>query len=643
MVPIATDISCGATLRGTSASSCVFLHIASIRGVTIATTQTRQREIEVMALEVNTHVGRLHRYQPFDADSADLVFERQTDHNQPTFRVVTRDYLLMAVELPATRTVVLTGDAGHGKTSLCASLLEDLGATKGEAATAVERAGKDGREPVGHTNSGRPIFMLKDLSDFSPSVGAERLADLLEPPDEGVAIICANEGQLRNCVSEDSAGRAQVVVDTLGAGIALGTVASSDGAVVVINLNFQSVAPDRESDGLVDWATRNWAADKRSWQTCKRCDARDVCPILANHEALSDPSSGPLRRRATRDLFSAAERTGSVVTARQALSTLAHAITGGLTCDDVHRRYRSSRSDRSWQSPFQYHQALFGDRLSPQQRHQVPAILALRRLDPGKVSRRSVDDALEPESAAVAFLPRIPGYDGRRIRTAQDAQRDAAALRDLYVFLRRADFFNSDAPDRFARLGLSAGDNFIKVTPETGDAGKTDIRDVVLKGLEAVQGIHRVGSNPDFLVLDPAFFSHRTKAAVVSRSVTNRHVQVVDHVSHWMSEIEPGEPEPELHRAVEWLNRAIFVRIPGPSGCPPVAVEVDLLRFELLNRWATGLRSGTQHEAEIRGLTSTLAGLADAANEQEVIQVLVGAVPRKLMIDVGDQIRSVRA
>ena len=91
-----------------------------------------------MALEVNGLVVRMHRYQPFDADSADLVFERQTDHNQPTFPVVTRDYLLSLVEQPTTRTIVLTGDAGHGKTSLCATLLEDLGASKLDAAAAVE-------------------------------------------------------------------------------------------------------------------------------------------------------------------------------------------------------------------------------------------------------------------------------------------------------------------------------------------------------------------------------------------------------------------------------------------------------------------------------------------------------------------------
>lgn len=595
-----------------------------------------------MPLEVNGHVGRLHRFQPFDADSADLVFERQTDHNQPTFRVVTRDYLLSVVESPETRTIVLTGDAGHGKTSLCASLLEDLGASNEDAARQIERAGKHGREPVGTTAAGRPIYMLKDLSDFSASVGAQRLIDLLNPPDSGVAIICANEGQLRNCVSDDKSRLAQIVVDTLGSGIKLGTVASSDGSVVVINLNYQSVAPDDQNDGLVDWATRSWSADKRSWQICKRCDARDACPILANHEALSDGAGGPPRRRAVRDVFSAAERTGAIITARQALSVLAFAITGGLTCKDVHSRYRNARTDDSWQYPYQYHQALFGDRLSPQQRQQVPAIAALRRLDPGRVSRRQVDDMLEPEGAKVTFLPPMPGASGRPVRTAQDAQREASALRDLYTFLRRADFFSGDASDRFARLGLSAGDEFVRITGSASDASKTAVRDVLLKGLEAVQGIHRTGNNPDFLVLDPAFFSHRTRAAVVSRTVTNRNVQIVDQVSQWRSETEPGALGPLLHEAVEWLNRAIFVRIPAPSGRAPIAVEVDLLRFELLNRWAAGLRSGTQHEAEIRGLTSTLAALAEAASEREVIQVLVGGAPRKLTIDVGEQIRSVR-
>lgn len=597
-----------------------------------------------MALEVNQLVRRLRRYQPFQADSAELVYERQTDHSQPMFEVVTLRFLLQAIEQASTKTIALTGDAGHGKTSLCARLLTRLGATDDEAAAQIASAGSSGQDPVGSAAGGRPIYMLKDLSDFSAQVGAHRLVDLLDPPDGGVAIVCANEGQLRNCVSEDDSGTAQIIVDTLRSGIKRGLVANADGSILVINLNYQSVAPDRDGDGLVDWALRSWAVDKRSWQICRKCDASVVCPIRANHDALSDPANGPSRRRAIRDLFGAAERTGAVVTARQALSVLAYAITGGLTCEDVHQRYRASRSDRTWQFRHQYHQAIFGDALSAQVRQQVPAFSALRRLDPGKVSRRKVDDALDPDSARVAFHPPVPGTgDGRRMRTAQDAHLEAAAVRGIYTFLRRVDYFNSSATGRFARLGLNAGDAFVRLQENEPDSSKTEVRDLILKGLEAVQGIHRIGNNPDFLVLDPAFFSHRTKAAVVSRRLTSKPIQVVDQISQWVSEASLDAREPVLHKAVEWLNRAVFVRIPGPAGTPPVAVQLDLLRFELLTRWAAGLRSSTQHEAEIRGLTSTLAGLAEAASESEEIQVLVGATMRKLIIDVGDQIRSVRA
>ncbi|PJE96980.1 hypothetical protein CUT44_11180 [Streptomyces carminius] len=213
----------------------------------------------------------------------------------------------------------------------------------------------------------------------------------------------------------------------------------------------------------------------------------------------------------------------------------------------------------------------------------------------------------------------------------------------MYTFLRRADFFNSiDNKDRFARMGLQAGDDFVSVQNKNGDPADTTVRDRFLKGLEAVQGIHRAGSNPDFLVLDPAFFAHRARAAVISRRVSSKGVEVVDQVTQWQKEGRTGDI-PEMQKAVEWLNRLIYIRIPAVApDQAAVSVEVDLLRFELLTRWAAGLRSEVQHEAEIRGLSGSLAELADSSNKDDEIQVLVGNVMRKLMIDVGDKIRSVR-
>ncbi|MEU8981004.1 hypothetical protein [Streptomyces sp. NPDC048309] len=611
-----------------------------------------------MPLEVNKHVQRIRRFQPFDVDTSEMIYELQADWTQSLFQVVTLSYLLNAIERPSAKTIVLTGDAGHGKTSLCASLLAELLRVDGEPVTSdvrkavfleLSEAG-DARRPVGRTRSARPLYILSDLSELSPQAGAQRLVELLDPPDNGIAIICANEGQLRKCVAEDDnldkggTRRTKILVETLTEGIVRGQVSDPDGTVTVINLNYQSVAADSPNGGLLPWVLKQWTTTQWSrWKSCETCDARKVCPILANRNELSDPMRGPQRRTAIRDVFAAAERTGAVVTTRQALSVTSYMLTGGLSCENVHAKYQRSRSNRLWQAPHLYHQALFGDRLTQQQRHLVPAFLALRKLDPGKVSRRQVDDRLDPDTAG-DFPPADASSYLQKVRTNRDVQKQAEQLRGLYTFLRRADFFNSDDDaDRFARMGLQAGDDFIRVQDKNRDLADTRVRDRFLKGLEAAQGIHRTGSNPDFFILDPAFFTHRARAAVISRRVPSKGVEVVDQVTQWQEEGLTGIA-PEMQNAVEWLNRAIYIRIPAVDpDKDAVSVEADLLRFEMLTRWAAGLRSEVQHEAEIRGLSGSLAGLADSSNRDDEIQVLVGNVMRKLMIDVGDKIRSVRA
>ena len=215
----------------------------------------------------------------------------------------------------------------------------------------------------------------------------------------------------------------RVLTLTLEQGMTDGSLSGIDPAVHVLNLNYQSVAPDGR-DGLVDWALRTWGADRRRWGTCPRCDAADVCPIYANHRLIADDDEGA-PRRAIRTLFSTAERSGAVITTRQALASLSFTITGGLQCTDVHRRWQRGPSDNSWQYPYLFHQAAFGDRLSRLQRRHVPTFDALRRLDPGAVAVRAVDDTLEPATEESSFLPPSPSIDrGDTSITARGATRE---------------------------------------------------------------------------------------------------------------------------------------------------------------------------------------------------------------------------
>ena len=127
-----------------------------------------------MALEVNPHVKRLRRFQPFQPDSAELVYE-QSDPREKRYETVALGYLALLVEEPGVKMIVLTGDAGHGKTSLCAKLLERFGMDADTAAEAI-RAQGDGAGPVTTSESGRPLWLLKDLSDITVDRAAALLA-----------------------------------------------------------------------------------------------------------------------------------------------------------------------------------------------------------------------------------------------------------------------------------------------------------------------------------------------------------------------------------------------------------------------------------------------------------------------------------
>jgi hypothetical protein len=589
-----------------------------------------------MALEINSHVERLSRFQPFNADAAELVHE-QADSTEFGFETAAYKYVVRVIEDPSVRLIVLTGDAGHGKTHLCAQVLRACGADP-DSATDMIRNHARGDEVLTYTPStSRPVRIVKDLSDFSVETGANLFESLMSKETAAVSIVCANEGRLRRAagaIKDNKLSRA--LIRTLEDGINNGSCSSTDPAIHVVNLNYQSVVKD-DGNGLMEWAAATWAVDRRRWRACQKCDAREMCPIFRNHTLLADSELGPVRRKALKDLFSTAERSGTVITIRHALATLAYAVTGGIRCTDVHRRFTRNRADLSWQYKHLFHEALFGDRLTQRQRSEVPTFAALRRLDPGATAIRAVDDLLDPLDGNQDFLPAIPVMDGGTPRSRRDAQRESETMRELFSYLRRRSYFDySRAVDSFARMGLRAGGDFqAAATGELSDHRGVRTRDVLMRGLEAVQGIRRSGNPADLLILDPAFANYRSRAAVVGTRLASRNVNIQGQIGHWMR----GNSRPTLPTAVDWLSRSAIVQIVSPKG-GETAIPIDLFRFELLQRWAAGLSARAEHAAAIRFINGLLASVVPESQEEDEIVVLVGGERKTLSIDLGDRIRS---
>jgi hypothetical protein len=81
---------------------------------------------------------------------------------------------------------------------------------------------------------------------------------------------------------------------------------------------------------------------------------------------------------------------------------------------------------------------------------------------------------------------------------------------------------------------------------------------------------------------------------------------------------------------------------PASPESDPLVVELDARQFEFVMRAAEGLVSREFFQAEIRRIMAELALIAqaEALDPSDEITVLIGDGRRKLVIDVGDVVRS---
>ncbi|WP_433274655.1 hypothetical protein ACQPZA_26065 [Pseudonocardia xinjiangensis] len=592
-----------------------------------------------MTLEVNKNVERLSRYQPFNASSSQLYQENVVDmSSRDALPTQAFDYVTKLIADRQTGVVVLTGDAGHGKTHLCTRVLAGLG-LGAENVPAIIRDKCDGESDLRQLPTGRSLRIIKDLSEFAESA-PRKLIEALEAADR-VTIICANEGKLRSTVQAEPE-RLAAVREVLEMGTVSGST-TMDSRLHVVNLNYQSVAAHAERS-LTAHLLRYWGQDQRKWRSCAPCDARDICPIYENHRLLSQGREGEERRNGVVQLMKIVEHTGQVVTIRELLIVIALAITGGLRCRDVHAHYHASKTSTHWQYRHIFHQAIFGETITAKQQAQVRLIAALKRVDPGRTALRGVDDYLVPEADEILgrFLPPDSAAVEETPRSRVQSRRDADRQRRAFLFLRRRDFFFSGTVEsgitRAERAGIKFASQFsLAASDDVAETQLVGLRDELLRGLEAIQGIRR-SRQANFLVVDPAFTSHRSRASVIARQFTSSRVRIHAQSDWWRQ--RSGEAASIPH-SVDWLDRSVYLVFSNANGEVALAIELDMHRVELILRYAEGLTARRHFHADIRNLSAQLAHLSSVSNDDGEIMVLVDGERRKLAIDVGNRIRAV--
>jgi hypothetical protein len=282
--------------------------------------------------------------------------------------------------------VILTGNAGTGKTALAEAYCRTIG---------VELPAADGLIEVA-----RDRFVVKDLSGVKRAEDrheAVRLAeDLRVGGRDAKFLLCANEGLLRAAIA--GAGLSSMT-DFLDRGLANG--AAREGRALLVNMNRQRWTGRDIWGRLLDYLTRD-----ELWQPCENCAGAEWCPIATNAASLREPGA----RESARWLVQLAAG-GGVATLRELLAVLAHAITGGLTCDEVARRHEL-RGDDAFLADSAYFDLFFGEGLSAARAERSPLLQGLRESGVGNAADLEVDSWLRDTGDAPRELRELAAGDG---------------------------------------------------------------------------------------------------------------------------------------------------------------------------------------------------------------------------------------
>lgn len=281
-----------------------------------------------------------------------------------------------ATDTKAPPLLILTGNAGTGKTALAQQFCAALG---------KQLPSEDGLKWITSRHA-----VLKDLSGI-PHLDdrVKALRDLLKSRSSSRAVVCANEGILRSSLSI----AAPDVADALDRALLSGADVGSK--TIILNLNRQRATSAALWTALLDYLLR-----EELWAPCKGCPHQfGACPPSRNALLLRQKGV----QDALRFIFRYA--VGSItITLRDALAVFSWMICGdaraaeigdgeagdSLTCDRIKQRHRDLGSD-AFDARTTFAALAFGQGLPQEAVERAPVIKLLRDSGLGALSDLRVD------------------------------------------------------------------------------------------------------------------------------------------------------------------------------------------------------------------------------------------------------------
>lgn len=272
---------------------------------------------------------------------------------------------------PVPASLILTGNAGDGKTRICRLVVEQI------TGAPLQEWPSDATPLVLDCGKYR-LKVIKDLSDFDETAAKALFAEMnraisLKGDEEipTVFLVAANEGKLRH-----TAGSFSFLWAKVNKQLSEGSDPDTAG-IVVYNLNLE-----RTSKYVPDVLAK--MTHPTLWVGCTGCSAFEHCPIRNNRDRLADE----LVQERMRTLYEIVEQAGHHVTLRDMLIHLTHSLVGTTTCSSVQNTYQSI-GNQLWRNA--YYQNCWAVNDPSEYRRVIAVVNHLEKFMLGEVSDYQID------------------------------------------------------------------------------------------------------------------------------------------------------------------------------------------------------------------------------------------------------------
>lgn len=519
--------------------------------------------------------------------------------------------LLPAVLQGEFRLVLISGNAGDGKTAFLQRLEKEVEARGGSVdrrlpnGSALSLEGRrylinyDGSQDEGNKDNNQ--VLLDFLAPFKGSdAGAWR-------PQE-IRLIAINEGRLVDFLAtyeRDFPALTALVRRAFSTG-------EAESGVAVVNLNLRSVVAEVEGGSILERTLRT-IVQPTHWSACDSCDLKDSCYALHNARSFQDEIAGPRLLERLKTLYTMAHLRGRLhITMRDLRSALSFMLIGNRDCAEIHALYAAGKHDEVARS--YYFNSWMGGGLPTSDR----LLSLLSELDVGKEEDPRFDrglDFVQPDDRVLFRLERRGQFDfevfkrlfaelPRGVSESSVRQR-ARRHREYVAMARRKHFFERRDAGWEKMLPYRSAKRMVEIV--RGEASIEALTGEILHAINRGEGLQRPERLGHSLALQLRQVEHGTIRSYRLFPLEGFSLRVQDFASK--------------ARFVEHLPTGLVLRFAGQgAGGTTSELSINLDVFEMLMRLNEGYRPSVE---EMQGFYLCLGVFKNSLNAQPYREILL--------------------